>query len=113
MEAMTGRHSDMAARTSDMWPSCSAPMVGTKPAGRPSARAWRATCFIHSMVWMVSNDLCFPRDSGAGARGSFAIEDNQVCRNRLRTQLPQQRSDLTAMIGGMVRELMQGLPKCI
>ncbi len=29
-------------------------MVGTKPVERPSARAWRATCFIHSMVWMVS-----------------------------------------------------------
>ena len=32
-------------------------MVGTKPVERPSARAWRATCFIHSMVWMVSKGV--------------------------------------------------------
>jgi len=43
-------------------------MVGTKPVKRPSARAWRATCFIHSMVWMVSKGVKWHRLQSVGVR---------------------------------------------
>src|SRR5258708_15277216 len=66
MEAITGWHSPRAARTSERCPACSAPIVGTKPAERPSARACRATCFIHSMVWMVSKGVEWRRLQACG-----------------------------------------------
>src|SRR5580693_4392513 len=104
-------------------------MVGTKPVERPSPRAWRATCFIHSMVWMVSKGLVAQpfyaehvngslegsrrswlpltvreksalRDSCPLRRGQFAIVHDQVRGGRLCAKLPQKSGDLPAMVGG-------------
>src|SRR6516165_3442185 len=43
----------LAARTSDRWPSCRAPMVGTRPELLPAARAPRAAARISSTVLAI------------------------------------------------------------
>src|SRR5580700_3322556 len=54
IETTIGEDSRFAARISEKWPSCSAPIVGTRPRRRSDARAACAICFIHSIVWIVS-----------------------------------------------------------
>src|ERR1700747_2644796 len=69
IETTIGEDSPFAARISEKWPSCSAPIVGTRPRRRSDARAACAICFIHSIVWIVSIRLVRDenRDCGGAA----------------------------------------------
>lgn len=51
--------------------------------------------------------------SRAGRRCLLAIEHDQIRGDRLRTELPQHRDHLPAMIARVVRQLMQALPQRI
>src|SRR5258708_34148524 len=85
-------------------------MVGTKPSMRLSARACRADSFIQAMVRMVSTEA---RGLCLGGDGALAIKMHQVGQDGLRTELPQQRGDLPAMIGAVIHEVLHGLPQRI
>src|SRR5271163_3392919 len=110
MEAITGSQSRLARATSEMWPACRAPMVGTKPMMRLSARACRAASFIQAMVRMVSNGR-----AGASGRGcgTFAIEVHEVGEDWLRAELPKHGGDLASMVGAVIYDVLHGLPKRI
>src|SRR5712692_6486760 len=110
MEAITGEQSRLARSTSATWPACSAPMVGTKPRMRLSARACRADSFIQAMVRIVSTKA---RGLCLGGDGALAIKMHQVGQDGLRAELPQQRGDLPAMIAAMVDEVLHRLPQRI
>ena len=53
MEAATASHFALAARISDRWPSCNAPMVGTNPKRFPECRAVREVARISSIVLQI------------------------------------------------------------
>src|ERR1700737_3543248 len=106
MEAMTGEHSCSARLTSATWPSCSAPIVGTKPMMRLSARACRACSFIQAMVRIVSTERGTARELLAGRGGALAIEVHQIRGDRLRSELPQHRGHLAAMVGAVIYEML-------
>src|SRR5712692_3038249 len=111
MEAMTGEQSRLARSISDKCPPWSAPMVGTRPTMRLSARAWRACSFIQAMVRMVSTWEKRAAKLGPGGRGAFPIEVHEVREDRLRAELPQKRRDLSAMIGAVIHEMLHRLPE--
>ena len=121
-------HSARAARTSDRCPAWSAPIVGTKPVDASFGSRLAATCFIHSMVWMVSKGFSAHAsacgvcqqitqaeggESSTRGRGLFAIIADQVRGDRLHAELPQHRDDLAAVIAGVIGQLMQPLPERI
>ena len=99
------------------WPSCSAPMVGTRPRMRP----WRARV-VRDLLHPIDGVECFHGECAERgrcanvrltlrhARRALAIENDQIGRDGLRAQLPQQRGDLAAMIGAVIREVLQHLP---
>src|SRR6266849_5113451 len=111
IDAITGEQSCFARCTKAVWPACNAPMVGTKPMMRLSARAWRAACFIQAMVRMVStwreNSLRF------GGDGALAIKMHEVGQHGLCTVLAQHRGDLAAMVAAVIYNVLHGLPKRI
>ncbi len=49
-EAATRSHCALAARTSERWPSCSAPIVGTRPRRLPALRWLRLAARISSIA---------------------------------------------------------------
>ena len=53
METATTSLFALAARTSERWPSCNAPMVGTKPKRFPSRRVSREAERISSIVLQI------------------------------------------------------------
>src|ERR1700731_2612890 len=113
MEVTTGEHCCRAVRIKEKCPSCSAPIVGTNPRIRSSARAWRPTCFIQATVWITSivRWRAGPCASSGGLGTAFTIEVNQISRERFCAQLAQQGGYLSAMIGAMVHEVLKHLPK--
>src|SRR5580692_1097989 len=78
--------------------------------GWVSASAWRATCFIHSIVRMVSKRDAWRRLRPRGG-GLLAIVADQIRGDRLGAELPHHRHDLPAVIAGVVCELVQALPE--
>src|ERR1700747_2126426 len=70
IETTIGEDSPFAARISEKWPSCSAPIVGTRPSRPSDARAACAICFIHSIVWIVSIRLVPDENRDCGGAGS-------------------------------------------
>src|SRR4029077_3280649 len=113
MEATTGAHSCFARCTSAVWPACKAPMVGTKPMMRLSARACRAASFIQAMVRMVSTI------GGAGTMpalrfggdGALAIVMHQVGEDCRHAELTQQGRDLAAMVAAVIHDVLHRLPE--
>src|SRR5882672_118314 len=113
IEAITGEHSRFARSISAKCPRCSAPIVGTSPTMRFSARACRACSFIHAIVRMISTGKDGPLKLRARCCGALAVEMHQVCRDGLRAELPQQRRDLAAMIGAVIRQMLHRFPERI
>src|SRR6266849_10155472 len=129
IEAITGEHSRLARSISDKCPRWSAPIVGTSPTMRLSARACRASSFIHGIVWIVSKVwLCPPAVAGrlslarswnsahrlrARRGGALAVEVHQVCSDGLCAKLPQQRGHLSAVIRPVIDQMLHRFPKRI
>ncbi len=106
MEAITVEHSRLARPISAKCPRCNAPIVGTSPMMRFSARACRACSFIHAIVRMISTESVQDAKLCARCRGALAVEVHQVGRDRLRAELPQQRGDLAAVVGTVIDEVL-------
>ena len=105
-------------------------MVGTRPRMRSCARASCATASsIRWCEWFPWDGEVRARSSetqtrfrahsrrlsascfGGRLRGAFAIERNQIGADGFRAKLTQQRGNLAAMIGAVVREVLQHLPQ--
>src|SRR6267378_2569546 len=113
IEAITGEHSCFARSISRRCPRCSAPIVGTSPTMRFCARACRACSFIHAIVRIISTESVGDLKLRARRRRPLAIKVHQVGRNRLRAELPQQRCDLSAVVGTVIGEMLHGFPERI
>src|SRR4029077_19609161 len=110
IEAITGAHCCFARCARAVCPACNAPMVGTKPMMRLSARARRADSFIQAMVRMVST-MGGGERLGFGGDSALAIEMHQVGQNCRRAELTKQRGDLAAMVGAVIDQVLHGLPE--
>ena len=58
MEVATASHWARAARTSERWPSCNAPMVGTRPRRFPARRRARLGARVSAIVVQIFIGVC-------------------------------------------------------
>ena len=63
----TWSHSAAARATSERWPACRAPMVGTRPTVRPAARAASRARLNPSTVSKTSTAAALPHPDRQGA----------------------------------------------